>query len=111
MAAKILARSTVRGRPERRSSSSPFTPELAYRSRQPITVGRDTPTRSAISVLDTPSAASSTIRARCARPALIDDDRVQDSNNSRSPGRRPNGCARTPHSRALHCKTTLDAPH
>ena len=98
-------------RPERRSSSRPLTPELAYRSRQPITVGRDTPTRSAISVLDTPSAASSTIRARCARPALIELHRVQDSNNSRSPGRRPNGCARTPHSHALHCKTTLDAPH
>ena len=54
----------------------------------------------AISVFDTPSAASSMIRARCARPARIDDDRVQDSNNSRSPGRRPIGCARIPHSRA-----------
>src|SRR5829696_5430000 len=101
VAAKILARSTVRGRPERRSSSSPCTPELAYRFRQPITEGRETPTRSAISVLDTPSAASSTIRARCASPALIELDRVQDSNTSRSPGRRPSGCARTPHSHAL----------
>jgi hypothetical protein len=51
-------------------------PKLAYRFRQPITVGRDTPTRSAISVLDTPSAASSTIRARRASPALIEDDHV-----------------------------------
>ena len=51
-----LARSIVRGRPERRSSSRPSTLRAAYRSRQPITVGRDTPTQSAISVLDTPSA-------------------------------------------------------
>ena len=74
-------------------------------------MGRDTPTSSAISVLDTPSAANSTIRARCAKPARIELDRVQDSNNSRSPDRRPSGCARTPHSRASHCQTTLDAPH
>ena len=54
----------------------------------------------AISVFDTPSADSSTIRARWARPARIALDRVHDSNNSRSPGRRANGCARIPHSRA-----------
>jgi len=71
-------------------------------------VGRDTPTSSAISVLDTPSAANSTIRARCAKPARIELDRVQDSNNSGSPDRRPSGCARTPHSRAFHCQTTLE---
>jgi hypothetical protein len=39
-----------------------------YRSRQWITVGRDTPTRVAISVFEWPSPASSTIRARCASP-------------------------------------------
>lgn len=44
-----------------------------------------TPTRSAISVFDTPSAANNTIRARCAKPARIELDRVQDSNSSRSP--------------------------
>ena len=65
-----------------------------------VTVCRATPTRPAISVLDTPSAASNTIRARCARPARIVLDRVHGSNSSRSPGRRPNGCARIPHSRA-----------
>jgi hypothetical protein len=33
----------------------------------------DTPTGAAIAVLDNPSAASSTIRARCASPARADD--------------------------------------
>jgi glyoxylase-like metal-dependent hydrolase (beta-lactamase superfamily II) len=51
-------------------------------------------------VFDTPSADSNTIRARCAKPARIALDRVHDSNNSRSPGRRANGCARIPHSHA-----------
>jgi hypothetical protein len=36
--------------------STPRRFPLEYRFRQPITVGHDTPTRSAISVLDTPSA-------------------------------------------------------
>ena len=79
---------------------TPACPRRRSAPASEITVCRATPTRSAISVFDTPSAASSTIRARCARPARIDDDRVQDSNNSRSPGRRPIGCARIPHSRA-----------
>jgi hypothetical protein len=55
-----------------------------YRDRHDTTVWRDTPTRAAISVFDTPSAANNTIRARCARPALTDDDRVHDASGSRS---------------------------
>jgi hypothetical protein len=39
-------------------------------ARQLVTVGRDTPTRAAISTWVSPSAASNTIRARCANPAL-----------------------------------------
>jgi hypothetical protein len=46
-------------------------PSAAYRFFQPITVGFDTPTRSTISLTDTPSAASNTIRARRARPAEV----------------------------------------
>jgi len=44
--------------------------------RQSITVGRDIPTRAAITVLDTPSAASRTIRARSANPARNDQNPV-----------------------------------
>jgi hypothetical protein len=36
---------------------------------QPLTTGRETRTRETNSVFDNPSAASSTIRARCANPA------------------------------------------
>jgi hypothetical protein len=55
VAAKILARPTARGAPSVAHPPAPH-PELEYRFRQPITVGHDTPTRSAISVFDTPSA-------------------------------------------------------
>jgi hypothetical protein len=71
-----LERSTSRGRPERGSSISPSIPSASYLARQDVTVGRDTPTRVAISVLLTPSAANKMILARCANPARIDDDRV-----------------------------------
>src|ERR1019366_7188097 len=47
--------STVRGLPERGSSSSPGRPLSRYRLRQPTTVTRDTPTLSAIEVFDSPS--------------------------------------------------------
>lgn len=53
------------------------------------------PTRAAISVFASPAAASSTIRARCADPAVALEDRVQDASTSRSPSRRTNaGAAR-----------------
>jgi hypothetical protein len=47
--------------------------------------------RSAISVFDTPSAANNTIRARCAAPAITVEDRVNDTNVSRSPSRNASG--------------------
>ena len=83
----------LRGRPERGSSSRPANPSARYRSRHPITVGRDTPTGSAITVFDNPSAASNTIRARCANPARTDDDRVNRTSSSRSPSRNTNAGA------------------
>jgi hypothetical protein len=50
--------------------------------------------REAISVFETPSAASNTIRARCADPAITVEDRVNDTNVSRSPSRNPSGAIR-----------------
>jgi hypothetical protein len=80
----IASWSTWGGRPAR-LVVQPGHPTAFIGVRQSITVGRDTPTRLAISVLLTPSAASSTIRARCANPARSDDDRAQPVNRSRSP--------------------------
>ena len=68
VAAKIAARRrrrTVCGRPGRGRSPRPASPSRAYRRRQAITIGRETPSSRAIRVLGTPSAASSKIRARC----------------------------------------------
>jgi hypothetical protein len=65
--AKISSRidwSIVGGFPERASSTSPPNPRSANRDLHRITVGSLQPTRSAISTPGTPSAASSTIRAR-----------------------------------------------
>jgi hypothetical protein len=93
VAVMIASWSTVRGRPERAASSRPANPEDSYRDRQSITVGRDTPTFAAISVFDTPSAASNTIRARWARPARIELARVHAVSRSRSPSRSANGAA------------------
>jgi hypothetical protein len=76
----IFERSTSRGRPDRGSSIRPSIPSASYLARQDVTVGRDTPTRVAISVLLTPSAANKMILARCANPARIDDDRVHSNN-------------------------------
>lgn len=87
VAAMIASRSTVRGRPDRASSTSPAIPDSSYLLRHNVTVGRETPTRAAIAVLETPSAASSTILARCANSARIDDDRTHDNNRCSSPGR------------------------
>ena len=78
--AMIFERSTSRGRPDRGSSTNPSIPSASYRARQAVTVGRDTPTNSAIAVLLTPSAANKMILARCAKPARIDDDRVHSVN-------------------------------
>lgn len=103
----IASRSTVRGRPERGSSTRPSIPACTYLLRYNVTVGRDTPTRAAISVFDTPSAASSTILARCANPARIDVDRTHDDNTCRSPSRTTNRATRT---RRSHSPRTENYP-
>jgi hypothetical protein len=76
----------VGGRPGFARSSNPARPSLAYRRFQAITVGLLTPTRCTISFVPTPSSASNTIRARCASPAGIDEDRVQELSTARSAG-------------------------
>ena len=58
----------------------PSIPSVSYLARHDVTVGRDTPTSSAIAVLLTPSAANKMILARCANPARIDDERVHSIN-------------------------------
>ena len=82
----IATSSVVRGRPGLRRSSSPPRPSAAYRRFQAMTVGFDTPTRVTISFVPAPSAASRTIRARWASPALIDGDRHHEESTSRSRG-------------------------
>jgi hypothetical protein len=76
--------SITRGRPDFGRSASPPIPSAAYRRFQPITAGLLNPTRRTISAVPTPSAASNTTLARCARPARSDGDRVHDLNTSRS---------------------------
>ena len=78
--------SVVRGLPGLGRSSSPPIPSAAYRCFQKITVGFDTPVRRTISLVPAPSAASRTIRARCASPARIDWERVHEARTSRSRG-------------------------
>lgn len=65
----IFTSSTVLGRPDRGRSSSALIPAATYRDRQWRTVGTDVPHRWATAVCGSPSAASSTIRARRVRPA------------------------------------------
>src|SRR5665647_1594974 len=59
-----------------------------------LTVGRLTPTSRPISVLLRPSAANNKIRARCAKPAEIDDARAHSRNTFSSPACNTNGSAR-----------------
>jgi hypothetical protein len=89
VARTIATSSVVRGRPGLGRSSSPPRPPAAYRRFHAITVGFDAPVRRMISLVPSPSAASSTIRARCARPARIDGNRSHDASTSRSPGGTP----------------------
>ncbi len=67
-------------------SSSPPVPSAAYRFFHKITVGSDAPVRRTISLVPSPSPASSTIRARWASPARIDVDRTHEASTSRSRG-------------------------
>ena len=86
--ATTTSASSIRGgRPERGSSSSALIPPREYRSRQPITVGRDTPISLAICAFGIPSAASSTIRARFARPEATLGRLARSVSRSRSPSR------------------------
>jgi hypothetical protein len=55
-----------------------------YRSRQAITVGRDTPSCLAIAEVPSPAPALSTMRARRAVPAVREAERVQANNSVRS---------------------------
>ena len=57
-------------------------------------MGKLTPTRRPTSALLVPSAASSTIRARCANPAGIVEDRVHSRSFCSSPARNTNGFTR-----------------
>jgi len=68
VAATTSISSISTGRPDRRASPRAAMPPDSYRSRQAITVGRDTPASRAISAFGTPSAASRIIRARFASP-------------------------------------------
>jgi hypothetical protein len=67
---------------------------LGQRERHSLTVGRLTPTSRPISVLECPCAASSRIRARCAKPAEPDDARVHSRSTFSSPARNNNGSTR-----------------
>jgi hypothetical protein len=87
------ARRTVCGRPGRGRSGNPSSPRRTYRRRQAMTVGRETPTRSATSVLVTPSAASSRIRARCTSTAGSWLDRAHRRSSARSSGAMGSGAA------------------
>jgi hypothetical protein len=75
---------TVRGLPGRGSSTSPSKRSTANRLRHLVTIARTTPTRSAISVFFSPSAANSTIRERCANACALIRRRAHASNCSRS---------------------------
>lgn len=86
-----LDSSTSGACPGRGRSPSPSIPASAYRLRHFTTVGNDDEVRSAISVLGTPSAASTTILARCTTPAGAVDARATTSSRARLPSRSRNG--------------------
>jgi hypothetical protein len=76
--------STVRGPPGRGASSRPASPSSAYCRRHLITVGSVQPTRAAICGPVSPSAASSTIRARSATLASAPRSLARRSSFTRS---------------------------
>jgi len=73
-----------RGLPGRGSSWSPSMPRRANRPRQRPTVWVLHPSRAAISLLDTPAAAASTIRQRSASACALFGRRAHRSSTSRS---------------------------
>ena len=76
--------STVFGPPGRCASASPASPDPAYWRRHLITVGPVHPARSAICAPVSPSAASSTMRARSTTRAGAPFDRARRSSSARS---------------------------
>ena len=74
----------LRGWPGRGSSIKPSRRCSANRLRHLVTIGRYTPNRPAICVLFNPSAASNTIRERCASACALLRRRAHDSNCERS---------------------------
>ena len=84
VASTTATSSTCAGRPGFGRSSRPAIPSAAYRFFHAITVGFDTPVPFTISFVPAPSAASSTIRARCASPAGIDGARSHRASSARS---------------------------
>ena len=98
VATTTAASSITVGRPDRSRSPNAPTPPARYRLRHWITVGRVTPTRRAISAFGKPSAANSTIRARCANPASSVEDRTSTVSLNSSPARSTRAAATdTPH--------------
>jgi hypothetical protein len=84
VASTTATSSTCGGRPGFGRSSSPPMPSAAYRFFHAMTVGLLSPVRVTISFVPAPSAASSTIRARCASPDGIDGARSHRDNSARS---------------------------
>ena len=96
VAVMTFSRSTVAGRPERGRSVNPSGPDSRNRLHHNVGVGSEIDNLSAIAVIETPSAAHSTIRARVTNPTGIDGVRSHDSNNARSASEIRPGSARTP---------------
>lgn len=94
----------VRGRPGRGPSDKPTRPQRAYRARHEITVGRDTPARSALSAFETPSAANSTIPY----PRRQAGSHGRGLNHANSRSRSP---PRNPSAGASKCRHTSSFPH
>ena len=101
VAVMIRSSSTTFSRPDLAASSKPASPAVAYRFRHFHTEVVVVPTSTAIRAFATPSAANSTMRARCTSPARIDVDRVHAANSS------PwlSGCSETPRTRGLRQET------
>src|SRR5665647_2613302 len=82
------------GLPDRGASASPARPRSANRERHITTVGSAQPTRAAICLPGTPSAASSTIRARSTSRAGEPFARTRRASSARSPSQTVNTLTR-----------------
>ena len=88
----------VRGRPGRSSSDSPASRLATNRPRHLVTVCGQIPSRSATSLLVTPSAHASTIRARSAKACAVLARRVHRCSVCRSSSVRTSGALGLPRS-------------